>query len=434
MSQKTSPQKNQSVQSVEQAFPDQKIKPFEKALSVQQEEFSEHNNSSSDQKDFNEIEMDESLIKFDFASYLPDSQNIGGIETFWKTGFEMKFFSERPIKSAILEPEADGKITTSAVLKTETAGKLKWQIVDFISFYGQALIIGRNGFEQSIHGEERRSGLHILEQYFDLKLPYLIFRFGAIKQDFLQAPLLITDKTFPSLIQEFSFDWQNKAKLTVFLQEAIMSNAGEITKRESQIIKGFPPFLTSSFFFDFDDFMEVDIKEKLTFFYMANLSPAIANRSRIYGNRIRGQRSDSQFEYKFLGFYNSLNVKKTLSDKWILEVGGDMIYNFLAPDAYNQGERLYSSLYHNYKDFIELKLTGEYFANQSDTSVAYFNSELYGHNNRVGGRFSLQSHFYSSGLTLGLSYIGSLPINGKGSPIGFSSAFAFFLRSNYVSI
>ena len=377
--------------------------------------------SSFEQEELSEMDIDESIIESDFSSYLPDSQRIRGIEIFWKTAFKLRAFTDRS--------------TTDAMVSTEIYGKLKWQVMDFLSFHNQSLIIGRSGFTQSIYERsDRRSGLHLIESYFDLETSFLTFRFGNIKQDFLKAPLLITDKTFPSLIQTISFDWQDKAKLSIFLQQAMTDNAVESIRREPQIIKGVPLFLTSSFFLALNDFMSLNIAENFTLFYMTNLSPAIADRSRIYGNTIDLMQSDSRFKFKFFGFYNSLNFHKKLLEGWIFETGGDIIYNFLAPDTYNQGDRFYSSLYHNYKDFVELNLIFEYFANQSDTSVAYFNSELYGHNNREGSRLIFQSHFYSSGLTLGLSWTRSWPINKNRSATGLANAVAFFLTSNYVPI
>lgn len=383
---------------------------------------SEQGTSSFDQENLNEIRMDESTISSDLPSYLPEAEKSKDIEAFWKSAFKLRAFSGRP--------------TIDFTSGIEFYGKLRWKIVDFLSFYNEGLIIGRSGFIQSIYERvDRRSGLHLIESYFDLDTSFLTFRFGNIKQDFLEAPLLITDKTFSSLIQKLSFDLQDNVKLTIFLQEAITDNAVESIVREAQLNKWVPLFFTSSFFFDFNNVFDLNIKEKLTAFYMTNLSPAIAEGSLIYGNNIDYMESDSRFKYGFLGIYNSLNFQKILSNNWVIEIGGDIIYNFLASNTYNQGDRVYSSLYHNYEDFVELRLIGEYFANQSDTSVAYFNSELYGHNNREGFRLAFQSHFYSSGLTLGLSYTGSWPINEKGSAFkGFSSATAVFLKSNYVPI
>ena len=369
----------------------------------------------------------ETLEEINVSSWDKNAPSSMGVSTdkispSGKTVFKMKVFSD--------ESRSD------AMFSTELYGRLRWQVLDKLSFYNQVILIGRSGFIQSLYDRgDRKNGLHLIESYFDIELPSFEIRVGNIKQDFLKAPFLVTDKTFPSLMEKISFKIDKDIKLSLLFQQAIMDNSVESVKREGQLIRGFPLFLTSSLFLDWESFLETNIEEKLTFFYMYNLSPALADRSRILGNTVNYEDSDSRFKYNFFGFYNRLAFYKKLSDKWILSLGGDLIYNFLAPDAFNQGERLYSSLYYNYQDVVEFKLTGEYFANQSDTSIAYFNSELYGHNNRIGGLASLTAHFYNSGMTLSLSYIGSDAINGgHKSATGFASTIALVLMSNYMSV
>ena len=115
-----------------------------------------------------------------------------------------------------------------------------------------------------------------------------------------------------------------------------------------------------------------------------------------------------------------------------MEFGNDFIYNFLAPENHRMGERYYGALYHNYEDFMEFKFTLEYFGNESDTSVAFFNSELYGHNDRYGFLVNLQSHLYSSGITLGFSYVRSWPINP--SVKKEEHTYIFSVKTNYMPI
>lgn len=339
-----------------------------------------------------------------------------------KTVFKMKFLADEP--------------STYAMFSTEFYGRLRWQILDNLSFYNQAVLVGRSGFLQDRYDRgDRRRGLHLIESYFDVGLPSFQMQIGMIKQDFLKAPFLMTDRTLPGLIEKFSFKPYEDIKLSFLFQQAILDNSVESVLREGQQIKGFPVFLTASLFLDWENIMDTNIEDKLTFFRMYNLSPALADRSRILGNTIRDYDSDALFKHQFFGFYNRLQIHRQLSERWMLSLGGDIIYNFLAPDAFNQGERVYSSLYYNYQDLIEFKLTGEYFANQSDTAIAYFNSELYGHNNRIGGLVSLTAHFYRSGMTASLSYIGSDAINrGHKTAIGFANTVALVLMSNYMSV
>ncbi len=344
--------------------------------------------------------------------------------TFWKTNFKINIFSDRS--------------TSNSVLSNEIYGKVNWDISDRLSFHTQSLIIGRSGFTQSIYDRaDRKNGFYLLDGYFDWEItPEIFFKIGSIKQDFLKAPLFITDKTFPSLVQNLTIPFSENSKLSFIFQQSIPDNATETVKRETQIVRWTPLFLTSTAFLDLDSISSWDIslEERLTGFYFTNLSAAVAELGRIRGNTIDLTGSDSRFKYKFLGLHNSINLKATLLEDWVVEFGGDILFNVLAPDTFNQGERFYMAIYHNYKNYAEIKASGEYFANQSDTSVAYYNSEVYGHNNRVGGLLKLQTHLYNSGITIGMTYVYSRPINPKRSSIGVSNSFAIFFGTNYVSI
>ena len=145
------------------------------------------------------------------------------------------------------------------------------------------------------------------------------------------------------------------------------------------------------------------------------------------------QKDDSEFKYQFYGIHNTIQAKTFLSSNWIVEAGYDFLHNFGAPDTYNQGERFFASIYNNFQDLMEIKLTGAYFANQSDSSVSFYNTEEYGHNNRKGWFVKLENHFYESGITFGISYVDSVPINTP-SHIERSRSLMFFIGTNYVQI
>ena len=359
---------------------------------------------------------DDSYFSQEYSSP-PESKSL---TAFWKSHFKIYTITDRS--------------SEDTVLSTEVYTKINWNILDSFSIGIEGLVIGRNGFTQSIYDRpDRRNGFHFIEGLFKWRvLPYLEVKFGNVKQDFLEAPLLITDKTFPSVIGTVYLRNSDSFKLSMILQQAIPSNATGVVKRESQIIET-PYFTTASLFLDQNNSF-FNLKNRLTVFYFSNLSSAIANQGKVYGNTIDFIQSDSKFKYRFTGIYNGVNLQIPFSGQWYGEIGGDIIYNLKAPDTYNQGERVYGSLYYDFYDLIEIKLSGEYFANQSDTSVSYYNSEIYGHNNRVGFGINMQGYFYSSGLIVKLSYIHNRPINPKRSAVGISNSFMFLVGTNYVSI
>ena len=338
----------------------------------------------------------------------------------WKPVFRLKIFT--------------GKTKLERAYVTDIYGRVKWQFLEKLFFYGEALIVHRTGFAQSIYDRrDRGSGFHPIESYFYWESPFWDIQFGNIKQDFLKAPLLVTDKTFFSLIQRKSFKLPWDIEFSAFFQTAFTGNATDFVRRNTNFSET-PLFITSSVFLSKEDLpFSVDLKNHFTLFHISNLSSAMAHQSAMSGNTVDdGSASDAQFKFQFFGLYNSWSLRKLLSPQWIIEGGSDLIWNFRAKPNYNLGEIYYSSLYYNYKDFIEWKLTAEYFANQSDSGVAFFNSEIYGHNNRKGYRLVLESHFYSSGLTCGASWTWSRPVDPERTQKENAQAFGIFLKSNYM--
>ncbi|MDE0092212.1 MAG: hypothetical protein OXN83_02870 [Oligoflexia bacterium] len=351
------------------------------------------------------------------------NESVNDVEAFWNTNYELKRFSSRS--------------SIDTLVKIEFLGRLKWQLIDTLSIYTKGLIVGRSGHTQFIYDRSDRSGgFHLLEFFFQWSaFPNFSFLHGIIEQSFLSAPLLVTDKTFPSVIGEWSVDYLSDFDLKFLLQLAIASNFTEKVERILQLQEA-PLFLTSSLFLDSqNNFFDVSIEEKLTVFHYYNLPPDVANRSRIYGNTIDGLSNNSVFRHSFFGVHNNLGFQKIFSDLWALSTGVEFIYNVMAPEAYNEGVRVYGSVYHNYKETMEIKLTGELFANQSDTSVAYYNSETYGHNNRRGVLARLENHFFRSGLTVETEFVYSEPINfAEQSTIKEAYSFSIALKTNDLAI
>ena len=324
--------------------------------------------------------------------------------------------------------------------KAEISGKFKWTILHNFSVNGEVLLVGRRGFIQSLYDRsDRRNGLHLVEGYFKWDiLPDLFYiRLGDKKQDSFKAPLLMTDKTFSSLAAAGDFQLFKNISLEGLLQISVPDNAIKSLKREINLSKEIPYVLTTSTVFEWEKvpfLFDSILKNNLTFFYFTDLTSAVAKESKIGGNSIDKKKDDSEFRYKFYGLHNTFQTKTFISSNWIVEAGYDFLHNFGAPNKYNQGERFFASLYNNFQDFMEIKLTGAYFANQSDSSVAFYNTEDYGHNNRKGWFIKLENHLYESGITFGISYVDSIPINWDTSQIQKSRSLMFFIGTNYVQI
>ena len=353
-------------------------------------------------------------------------ENLSKIEFLWKPAFQVQAFID--------------ETTTNFVVSTRLYGYLKWELTEEWSFNSQALFIGRDGFTQSIYDREDRSrGLYLLESIFNWNIsPLYHVQFGQIAQDFLQAPLLVTDRTFPSVILNYSPGEFYNFKTKFIFQSSIPDNAEESVRRETQIIKGLPSFVTVSAFLESSKFpltLTHYFSNHLTLFHYYNLSQAVAQRSRIYENAIERTGSDSKFRYDYYGFHNHSNFKLVLSHFVGAELGFEYLNNLGAEFYNNEGVRFYTKASYNYQDLLEWKGTLERFINQSNSSVAYYNSEFYGHNARKGYAVRLECFFYDSGLSVGAYFVRTSPIDPTDqTSIGPSTALSFFVTTNNMKI
>ena len=87
--------------------------------------------------------------------------------------------------------------------------------------------------------------------------------------------------------------------------------------------------------------------------------------------------------------------------------------------------------------FVKLYSRFEYFYNNSDSAPAYFNSEIYGHNDRKGFLMELKSFFPKGNFELGFRYVlsDSIQQNVINSSLGERQhSFMLFVSSRYLSI
>ncbi|MCY4513078.1 MAG: hypothetical protein OXB86_05265, partial [Bdellovibrionales bacterium] len=324
------------------------------------------------------------------------------------------------------------------VLDTRLYGQVLWKLSDDLFIYHEALLLGRHGSIQSLYPREyKKAGYNPLEFFLEYDYnSYLEFKFGSLKQDFLSAPLLITDKTFPAFRETISFSLPKEVTGQLLFQQAIPHNIDDGTEYFAQITNT-PFFLTGSLFLEKKSLPKLfnsGIEDKLTFFYFTPLTPAVARVGQREGNSTSGEGSDAGFSFQFVGIHNNIHWQIPIKDSWVIELGWDYLHNFGAPDSYNKGGRFYTSVYYDFFGLMELKATGEMFGNQSDSSIAFYNSWKYGHNNRQGIGLELQGHFYQSGLTVGARYMQTRPIETGRTSLDEGHYFSIYIETGYLSI
>ena len=257
-------------------------------------------------------------------------------------------------------------------------------------------------------------------------------KFGAINQEFLESPLLLAKIPFISVVEDLKILDKKDSKhyVSVSFQQAIPSTFSDSHSLNTQNLTETPFMSTLSTFWDYDSKSYYNTRLRGTFFYFSSLPSSIASLSRIYGNRITGE--PAEFKYKYRGFYAALEQSFQVFPNLGLQLKVHYINNFTADINYNQGVLFGIHAPFDLTENSRITTIVEYFINQSDSSVGYYSSERYGHNNRMGFNGEVIWDIYKRNVQIGLryhnsnSFIRSLRQN--------ETYFLFFMRTNYAKI
>ncbi len=262
---------------------------------------------------------------------------------------------------------------------------------------------------------------------------WLTMHFGAINQRFLGAPLLMADIPFPSLLEEIHLSAPDKHELHLNFQQAITNTFSDDNSYNTQKLTKTPLFLTHSIFWTYDPKTFYKVKMRGTFFHFSNLTRDIAINAMLYGNTISGSPGD--FKHKYYGAYLALEPSFQIFSNLGLQLKIHHIDNWNIPneDNFSQGELYSLSVPFDVTENLRITTTLEYFVNQSDSSVGYYSSETYGHNNRQGYLGNITFDLYNKNMAIGLGVLRSYPVR-KDSISKNQTYFLLFLRTNYAKI
>ncbi len=236
----------------------------------------------------------------------------------------------------------------------------------------------------------------ILNEGFLAWKPFSFFHLkaGAINQSDYKSPLLVGSSTFLSIIEEFHFKRASNSYFQFYLkaQQSIPNNQN-LAQRIGTVQEGTPTFYLETVGVSFQN-SSVDWRVEASHFAYNKLSNGVAYRSQFMGNSINpNSQLAAKFLYQFRGYNLSFHSNVDLNSFLGLEFKGQYLYNDKAPDGRNLG----------FIGSIGTRLGlwtpfFEQFRNESDTSPGYYNSKLYGHNNKKGMRLGVQYHNPQSNL------------------------------------
>ena len=241
-------------------------------------------------------------------------------------------------------------------------------------------------------------------------LSFFSLHSGAINQKHLNAPLLVSSKAFPAIVEELH--WKSKVSYArLRLQQAIPSSSTLSTKAVSK--ENTPSFYTESLILGQRVSSHLTLEGFITHYQFSDLPNTVIEQSSIYGNSIVfiGPNSpQNRFVYGFNGLVYGGHLLSQISSSMEFKLSGYILENRLAPTAYRLGREIASEVtYTKAQKTYSLKASS--FFNESDSSPAFYNSSKYGHNNRNGYSLELAVAFNDHGFKIKGGYSHSGLIN-----------------------
>lgn len=357
--------------------------------------------------------------------YKVDNREISShfkVDSFWKTHVEGSFLSNDESRERLM--------------KVKLYGKFDLEFSSYIFGRFEPYLVVKEGEIQHRRFIRPESSVIQMQQgFFEIRPAERIsVQVGAIHQDYLSSPLLVSDHTFLSALFAYTYIKERYEVQTV-LQQSMPSFVNSF-KRENEIADA--PFFTS--LFTYGEWIPSDyysFKGHVTGFYFSQLPSFIAYQSKSYGNTILGVRSSADFAYSYYGVNFDFSSQVRITPEIYLSFGYNGLINMGAPIERAWGERIYGILDMDFWKFVKIYSRLEYFHNNSDSAPAYFNSEIYGHNDRAGFLVELKSFFPKGNFELGFRYTLSDSIQQQiisSSVGGTQHSFMVFVSSRYLPI
>ncbi len=323
------------------------------------------------------------------------------------------------------------------LMKIKLYGKFNLEFNSYMFGYFEPYLVVKEGEVQHLRFVRSESSVIQMHQgFFEIRpLERFSFQIGAINQDYLSAPLLVSDQSFLSALLAYSYI-KEKYEVQTVLQLSAPSIVNSF-RRSNEIEDS--PFFTS--LFTYSEWIPSDyysFKGHVTGFYFNSLPAVIAYESKGYGNTISGTRNSAEFVYSYYGVNFDFSSQIRITPEIYFSLGYNGLMNMGAPIERAWGERVYGILDMDFWKFAKIYSRVEYFYNNSDSAPAYFNEEKYGHNDRTGFLMELKSFFPKGNFELGFRYILSDPIQQSvvsPSSIGDRQhSFMVFVSSRYSSL
>lgn len=207
---------------------------------------------------------------------------------------------------------------------------------------------------------------------------------GAINQNWIDSPLLVSDIAFMATYQELKLYRSSNINLKLMAQQSIPNNQ-TLSLRAGGVDEGTPQFFIQGGEIAFST-SNSSFTLRSFYFLFDGLAGEVANQSRFMGNDVigtSGSGSPPEFIYDFQGWNSQLRASFHFKNFDVLTLF-DHLYNSKAANSSNQGYRFGIGI-----STGTLEFKANHFRLEKNASVGFYNDKTYGHNNKKGFNIGL---------------------------------------------
>lgn len=284
---------------------------------------------------------------------------------------------------------------TAASLKIDN--QLQYRITESLEFDSELRVIFNSERSQvAVRDDQLESGFRLRKA----ELAYEPFSFirasaGALMQgELVRSDLLIQNgEVFPGFRQKMLWGEQDKNYVLVQAQQSIPTSRSLDSDRIEK--EPMPYFFMESVSLGWKATSWLTMQPYYSVWRYQNLPARVAADGFIRGNSVLNAAvpTSASFRFGFEGFLTGIKAKLKVSDSLSFEPFFDELRNTAAPNGLNTGRMLGLETEFRLGE-VSYVPTYAMFFNESDASVAAYNSGELGRNNREGYLAKLKIHFH----------------------------------------
>ena len=234
----------------------------------------------------------------------------------------------------------------------------------------------------------------------------ILLQAGALNQkDALnRRALLSKGSTFPALLQQFTFQYDN-LEYGLTLEQAIPTSRTYSTKAvESEPT---PSLFFEDLFFKYNFNNDSKFKLNIGYFAFYDLPSSVAEDSSVHGNLVgRLGPNDSYFLYPFQGWSVRSSYIHNLVKDFAISLKYEFVNNIKAPSNVAQANALTFKLC-QCRELSETSYEVIFFEQEQQAAPSYYLDDLFGYSNRIGWGLGAKHKFKKSDFYIGIQWVES---------------------------